>query len=355
MAEHDDASKTEEPTQRRLDQGRDRGQVAVSQEVKSAAILLIGAVGLMLLAPPLVREIAVATRPFLEMPHAFRLEAENLQPALIDLLLSIATTAAPFTALIVLAAIGSSVAQSGLIWSPEKVKPDLEKISPVKGAERMVSMRALVEFAKGIVKLAAVAALSFGLALPLTEDLELQPAISIREGLERLHWIAVTLTAGAAGVMVVVALLDFLYQRHAFLKQMRMTRQELNDEYKQAEGDPHVKARIRKLRTERAQRRMMANVPDADVVITNPTHFAVALAYKMEAMSAPKVVAKGADHMARRIREVAEENDVPLVENPPLARALYSSVELDDEIPAEHYQAVAQVIGYVMRLKGKVS
>jgi flagellar biosynthetic protein FlhB len=172
--------------------------------------------------------------------------------------------------------------------------------------------------------------------------------------LDRIQLVAILLTAGTVAVMTVVAALDYAFQRRSFIKQMRMTKQEVRDEHKQAEGDPQIKARIRRLRMERAQKRMMAAVPEADVVITNPTHFAVALAYEMETMSAPRLVAKGADVLAQRIREIAEENQVPLVENPPLARALYASVELDQEIPPEHYQAVAQVIGYVMRLKGEL-
>ena len=155
-------------------------------------------------------------------------------------------------------------------------------------------------------------------------------------------------------VMTAIAGLDYLYQRYLFMKQMKMSKQDVKDEHKQSEGDPQVKARIRKLRAERAQRRMMAAVPEADVVITNPTHYAVALMYKMEEMTAPKLVAKGVDSLAFRIRQVAEENDVPLVENPPLAWALYSAVELDEEIPPEHYKAVAEVIGYVLRLRGDV-
>jgi len=152
-------------------------------------------------------------------------------------------------------------------------------------------------------------------------------------------------------VLAIIALLDLLYQRHEHNEQLKMSRQEGKDEYKQTEGDPLVKGRIRQIRMERARKRMMQAVPEADVVITNPTHFAVALKYEHEAMNAPILVAKGADLVAKRIRDLADENDVPIVENPPLARALYAGVELDEEIPQEHYQAVAEVIGYVMRLK----
>jgi flagellar biosynthetic protein FlhB len=151
-------------------------------------------------------------------------------------------------------------------------------------------------------------------------------------------------------ITAIVAVADLVYQRFAFLKQMRMTKQEVREEFRQTEGDPQIKARIRRLRQERSRRRMMAAVPDATVVITNPTHYAVALAYEMVTMPAPKVVAKGADLVAQRIREVATEHEVPVVENAPLARALYGAVEIDQEIPPEHYQAVAQIIGYVMRL-----
>ena len=162
------------------------------------------------------------------------------------------------------------------------------------------------------------------------------------------------LVVGTVAVMTVIALLDFAYQKYTFMKEQKMTKQEVKDEHKQSEGDPQVKARIRQLRAQRARQRMMAEVPDADVVVTNPSHYAVALKYNMEEMPAPKLVAKGMDFVAFRIREVAEENDIPIIENPPLARALYAPVELDEEIPPEHYKAVAEVIGYVMRLRGEL-
>ena len=165
--------------------------------------------------------------------------------------------------------------------------------------------------------------------------------------------IAILISAGTIAVMTAIAALDFMFQKYQFTKQMRMSKQEVKDEHKQSEGDPQVKARIRALRQQRARERMMAAVPEADVVITNPTHYAVALKYDMEEMPAPKLIAKGIDTLAFRIREVAEEHDIPIVENPPLARALHASVELDEEIPPEHFVAVAEVIGYVMRMKGK--
>ena len=171
--------------------------------------------------------------------------------------------------------------------------------------------------------------------------------------LDKILNIAILISAGTIAVMTAIAALDFMFQKYQFTKQMRMSKQEVKDEHKQSEGDPQVKARIRALRQQRARERMMAAVPEADVVITNPTHYAVALKYDMEEMPAPKLIAKGIDTLAFRIREVAEEHDIPIVENPPLARALHASVELDEEIPPEHFVAVAEVIGYVMRMKGK--
>lgn len=352
--QQDDAAKTEEPTPKRLQTAREKGQVTVSQEVKSWAMLLGAAFGLAVLAPGIMHGVTATAYKFVESPHAFSIDVENMQEALSGLLLDIGWAVAPIVGLMVVLAIAANVGQVGFLWAPTKIAPKLEKISLIKGIQRLFSMRTVVEFLKGVAKLVAVAAVAFGLVVSAMNDIELIPSFALGQILDRVQLVAILLTVGTVAVMTVIAVLDYAFQRHSFIKQMRMTKQEVRDEHKQAEGDPQIKARIRRLRMERAQKRMMAAVPEADVVITNPTHFAVALAYEMEAMSAPKLVAKGADVLAQRIREVAEENEVPLVENPPLARALYASVELDQEIPPEHYQAVAQVIGYVMRLKGEL-
>jgi len=352
--QQDDAAKTEEPTPKRLQTAREKGQVTVSQEVKSWAMLLGVAFGLAFLAPGIMHGVTATAYKFVESPHAFSIDVENMQEALSGLLLDIGWAVAPIVGLMVVLAIAANVVQVGFLWAPTKIAPKLEKISLIKGIQRLFSLRTVVEFLKGMAKLVAVAAVAFGLVVSAMNDIELIPSFALGQILDRVQLVAILLTVGTVAVMTVIAALDYAFQRHSFIKQMRMTKQEVRDEHKQAEGDPQIKARIRRLRMERAQKRMMAAVPEADVVITNPTHFAVALAYEMEAMSAPKLVAKGADVLAQRIREVAEENEVPLVENPPLARALYASVELDQEIPPEHYQAVAQVIGYVMRLKGEL-
>ena len=355
MAEEQDGSKTEDPTPKRLQDAREKGQVASSQEIKSWAILLGGAIALVFMAPGVSRDISDYLRGFVESPHAVSLHPEDMQDALAALVLNIGWIIAPVLLLLVVLAVAAGVLQVGWIWSPTKVKFNPQNISLKKGLGRLFSTQSLMEFVKGLLKLSVVGAVSFGLALPLLRDVEMLSAIGVPGTLDRSHELAIMMTVATVAVMTVVALIDFAYQKYAFTKQMRMTKQEVRDEHKQSEGDPHVKARIRRLRMERAQKRMMAAVPKADVIITNPTHYSIALTYEMESMGAPKLVAKGVDAIAQRIRELAREHDVPLVENPPLARALYASVEVDQEVPPEHYQAVAQVIGYVMRLKGQGS
>ena len=355
MAEDQDASKTEEPTPKRLEQAREKGQAAVSQEAKSWAILAGGALALVFMAPGISRDISMYLLRFVESPHDMSLHTEDMQDALAALALDVGWTIAPVIGLLMVLAIAAGVLQVGLIWAPTKIKPDPQKISLRKGLGRLFSLQSLMEFVKGLLKLSAVGAVALGLALPLLRDVELLPAIGVIGTLDRVQEIAVIMTIATVAVMTAVALLDFTYQKYSFLKQMRMTKQEVKDEHKQTEGDPRIKSRIRRLRMERAQKRMMAAVPKADVIITNPTHYSIALSYEMESMAAPKLVAKGVDAIARRIREIALEHDIPLVENPPLARALYATVEIDQEIPPEHYQAVAQVIGYIMRVKGQGS
>lgn len=351
MAETEDASKTEEPTARRLQQGRERGQVAVSQDVKTWGGLVGTALALAFLVPLMVREGTTLLLPFIDHPEAFRLESALLPWALIDLVLAVGRLVAPILGLMLLVGIGLGVAQVGLLWAPDKVAPKASRLSPLAGIKRILSLSSVAEFAKGLVKIGIVAFVFLSVTLPMLPHIGGLAAVAPAAALARLHDFAVRFAGGTAAVIAVLAVADYLFQRLMFLKQMRMTRQEIRDEHRDSEGDPQIKARIRQLRAQRARQRMMAAVPQADVVITNPTHYAVALKYDMEKMAAPKLVAKGTDLVARRIRELAEAHDVPIVENPPLARALHGSVEIDGEVPPSHYEAVARVIGYVMRLK----
>jgi len=355
MAEEDDSQKTEDPTARKLAKAREKGQVGTSQEVKSWAILFGAAMGLAVLAPWTMSRVASYSVGFLQHIEDISVTRGSMPLLMGDVLLEMGIVLSPLFAMLMVLAIVANVAQTGFLMAPSKLVPSLDKISLLKGLKRMFSWRSVVEFLKGLFKLTVLGVVCFFMAAPWMQDIALMADHDILDTLDRLYIVALSIAAGAVMVMFVVAVVDFVYQKFEHTKSMRMSRQEIKDEHKDTEGDPQIKARIRKIRAERAQQRMMANVPEADVVVTNPTHYAVALEYKMDNMHAPKLVAKGVDSLALKIREVAEENDVPIVENPPLARALYAAVELDEEIPVEHYQAVAEIIGYVMGLKGNKS
>jgi len=354
MAEEDDASKTEDPTEKKLSDARKKGQVATSQEVKNFGILIAATIALMTIASPMANNVRLTIFPFVEHTNEYATDFESLRAVALGITLDLAWIMAPVFGLLIVAALFSNLAQSGLVWAADKIKPDFSKLSIKKGAKKMFSISATIEFIKGILKLLVVGLVAFGLAMPMLDDIALLPQIDFLYSLERIHEVAIVMVSGSVAVMTVIAGVDFAYQKFKYAKEMRMSLQEVKDENKQSEGDPIVKGRIRQIRLERAKQRMMDAVKEADVVITNPTHYSVALKYDMQEMAAPKLVGKGVDHMAFRIREVAKENDIPLVENPPLARALYAAVELDEEIPADHFQAVAEIIGYVMRLRGQL-
>ncbi len=354
MAEEDDSQKTEDPTERKLAKAREKGQVGVSQEVKSWAILMGSLLTLSIVAPWMMGGIKNYSIGYIENSHALSTDIGNLQELLIDVLLQIGAYLSPLFIALMLLAFSASVMQTGFLWAPDKITPKLNKISIIAGFKRIFSSRALMEFLKGILKLGIVTVLMVAMAMPFVTDLGIMPGYALADVVDRIFYLTIAISTGAIMVMTAIAILDYMYQKYDHNKSQKMSRQEVKDEHKESEGDPQIKARIRKIRAERAQQRMISAVPNADVVITNPTHYSIALEYKMDSMGAPRVLAKGIDHLALRIREVAKENDVPIVENVPLARALYSAVEVDEEIPVEHYKAVAEVIGYVMRLKGDI-
>jgi flagellar biosynthetic protein FlhB len=237
----------------------------------------------------------------------------------------------------------------GFIYAPSVIKPDWSKVSPVKGWERLFSKRALVEFVKGVMKLALVSAVAYIVMKPYFGQIDHMVGLPMELLMLEMKTLTMRLMIGILVVLLVIAVMDVVYQRYEHMKRMRMTKQELKDEYRQSEGDPQVKAKLRQLRAERARRRMMQNVPRSDVVITNPTHYSIALEYKPEVMDAPVCVAKGTDAVALRIREIAREHKIIIYENVPLARSLYDVVEIDEMIPPEQYKAVAEVISFVFK------
>ncbi len=354
MAEDQDQSqKTEEPTQRRLEEARRRGQVATSREVNHALVLGSGALFVAVFAPQTARQITEALLPFVAAPHSFAIGTAELGQLLASLLSELGMALLLATVLFLAAALAAGLIQNGPVIAAEPLQPKLERISPMAGAKRLFSLRALVEFAKSVLKTALVGAAAIALLWPAAAAILTATGLETAGMLALLHRLALRLLAGVAALTGLIALLDVFYQRFEHRKQLRMSRRDLQDEFKQTEGDPHIKARLKSLRAERARRRMMAEVPKATVVITNPTHIAVALRYEAGEMAAPKLIAKGMGPLAERIRSVARAHKVPVVENPPLARALHEGVELGAEVPPAHYRAVAEVIGYVMRLRAR--
>jgi flagellar biosynthetic protein FlhB len=265
----------------------------------------------------------------------------------------IAATAIPLL-LLALAAIGGNMIQHRLVWSLEPLKPKLSKISPSAGLQRLFSKQALANFLKGLAKLGLIGTIMVALLWPERFRLDTIVGADPAALLPIVLALSLKVMGAVVAVLALIAAGDYLFQYRQWYERQKMSLREMKEEFRQTEGDPAIKGKIRQIRQNRMRKRMMAAVPEASVVITNPTHFAVALKYE-RGMNAPVCVAKGADVIARRIREVATEHSIPIVENPPLARALHATVEIDQEIPPEHYQAVAEVIGYVMRLNRAVA
>ena len=352
MASDDDSQKTEDPTGRRLQEARDSGQVANSREVNNLFMILALTISVVAFGAALSREFVNMTLPFIEAPDKIPTDIGHLTTAGWKLLGIIQMAGAAPLAIALVAAFGAGYLQFGLILSGESIMPSLEKISPLAGLKRIFSMRSLSDFLKGLLKLAVVGSIVYFVLTPSVGDLHKLIGMEVVQLLGVMVKLLNRLLLTVFSAMLVIALLDVLYQRYEHIKGLRMSRQEIKDEMRESEGDPMVKGRLRQLRMERARKRMMAEVPKADVVVTNPTHYAVAVRYEPQ-MTSPKVVAKGVDKVAMKIREIAAENNVPVVENPPLARGLYASVDIDQEISPEFYKAVAEVIGYIYKLKKK--
>lgn len=348
----DDSQKTEDPTPKKIEEARKRGQVAMSRELNSWAMLLAGTLFVMLMAGPLMVSMQNYMRGFIEHSGTYSGDALYTLVAMstIEILKMMGL---PFLLFMAIAFL-TPFLQIGPLFAPEVIKMDMSKISPLKGFFRLFSMRSLMEFAKGLFKLFLVGLVATLIIMPYFDKFEHLIDVSIIEALVEMRFLVLKMMVGVLIVMLLISVADVVYQRHEYMKKMRMSRQDIKDEYKQSEGDPQIKAKLRQMRVEKARQRMMQAVPSADVVITNPTHYSIALKYDPEVNPAPVVVAKGIDEVALRIREIAKENNVVLYENRPLARALYDVVEIDEMIPSEHFKAVAEIISYVFKLKGKI-
>ena len=354
MSDKDDSQKTEEPTQKRLEEAFDKGDAIRSQELRHLVMLGGAALAIGMFANAVAGGLQRDLTVFLAQGEAFPMDAKHLLVVWRDI--GGAMISALLMPLIVLmaAALAGTLLQQRPMWTTEKLLPKFSKISLIAGIGRLFSAQSAAEFGKGLLKLSVVAAAVAWVVWPDRGRLDTLMRYDLIGLLVYIRAMSLKMFGAAIGVMGVIAAADYLFQRFEFIKKQRMTRQEVRDEMKQSDGDPMIKARVRQIRFERARKRMMAAVPHATVVIINPAHYAVALKYEHQKTPAPVCVAKGMDDIALRIRAVAEENKVPVVENVSLARALYASVEIDQPINPDHYKAVAEVIGFVLRANGKI-
>lgn len=350
----DDAQKTEDPTPKKLEEARKKGNIPLSREVNNWLVLLAGTLVIGAFFPYMFSQMTSVLRFYIEKSHTVSGTPGGLNFALGNAVQEIFSIMMLPMLIFVFAAFIGPFAQVGPLLAPKGIKPDWSKISIMKGFGRLFSMRSLMEFAKGLAKITLVAVVGFIIIAPFYKGLEHTIDLPMLQILYEMKDMVIRLMIGVLIVMLIIAMMDLVYQRNSYSKQMRMTKQEVKDEYKQTEGDPMIKGRLRQLRAEKARQRMIQAVPQADVVITNPTHYSIALKYDSATMDAPVCIAKGVDEVALRIREVAKEHKITLYENVPLARALYAAVDIDEAIPPEHFKAVAEVISYVYRLKGKI-
>ena len=351
MAEDTGQERTEQPTPRRIQQAREKGQVPTSRELNTMLMMIIAGSSIMFIGPGIVED-------FLQMfKHHLNISRENifdttsmpvmLESAMIDALI----TLSPFFTLMVLAAVAGPLMMGGVTFSTQALSFKWDKLNPITGLGRVFSKKGLVELVKALVKFIVIgttAILFLYTQMDVYLGLGSEPLV---QALPHMANLLIWSFLAIASVLVLIALVDVPFQIYDYTQQLKMTFQEIRDENKDTEGNPELKGRIKNTQREIAQRRMMAEVPKADVIITNPEHYSVAVKYDPENMAAPVVVAKGVDIIAMQIRTIAREHEVPILQAPPLARALHHTTEIDAEIPAALYLAVAQVLAYIFKLR----
>ncbi|KTF70607.1 flagellar biosynthesis protein FlhB [Sphingomonas sp. HT-1] len=342
--------KTQEPTDKKLEDARKRGDVPMAPEMRHAAMFTAALVVMGGLGTYTIQHLGNLFVRLWGGAEDFQITPDGGQDFATGLFAAIATALTPILAALFGFALLGGVLQGRPMISWSRIKPKWNKLNPASGAKRMFGKQAMVEFLKTFAKLCLVAGIAGAIAWPHAATIDRLVGADLVDAGGVASGIVLAMLRPIATLVGALALFDFVWQRRSYMKRMRMSLQEVKDEYKQSEGDPKIKGKIRAMQMQRSRSRMMANVPKASVVITNPTHYAVALQYDHGAMGAPVVVAKGVDTIALKIREIATANNIPLVENRPLARALYASAELDRPIPVEHYAAVAEVISYVLKI-----
>ncbi len=348
-AEGDSGEKSLDPTQKHLDEALSRGDVVKSQEVSSWFVMAGGTLIVMAFSGSMSSGVMMTLRGLIANSYDIPVDGPGFIDVIAKLGREVISAIAIPLGVLMLAAIAGNMVQHRLVWSADGLIPKFSKISPVAGFGRLFSKQAAINFGKGLAKLALVGSVMTSLLWPERDRLENLVTIDPAAILPIAHVLTLKMLATVVAILFLIAALDYFLQYQQWYERQKMSVSEIKEEFKQTDGDPAVKGKIRQIRQARMRKRMMAAVPKASVIITNPTHYAVALQYE-RGMNAPICVAKGINHIALKIREVAEKHGIPVVENPPLARAIHATVEIDQEIQADHYKAVAEVIGYVMRL-----
>ena len=342
--------KTEEPTARKIEKAKAEGDVPVSQEVKSLFCIFAALLIVSFLIQPIFINIGEILAVFIENIPQFIAE-QSIYFAVTDLFKSTILMILPILFLFYIAAFLSNIMQFGFLFSGGKIEPKLSRLSFAKGVKKIVSKNQMVELLKGISKLVMIIAAVYFFVVPLIDDFHKYAQMSFNYTLYEIKNLVITLLITILAIFAPIAILDWIWNYNQHRNKLRMTKQEIKDEMKQNEGDPQVAQKLKQLRRQRSKQRIVSTVPEADVIITNPTHYSVALKYDMDTMAAPKVIAKGVDDLAARIRKIAKTNNIPIIENAPLARSMYAKVEVDENILPEHYEAVAKIISHVMQLK----
>ncbi len=349
--ENKDQERTEEPTPKKREKSREEGQVAKSREMASVAVLGVSLIYFYFASSVLITRIMDMMKSHFARAGSTTLTIDSIQALAIDMILQTVAILAPLLILLIVASIAANLLQVGFMFSPKAIAPKLSKIDPIKGFKRMFSMRSLMELVKSVLKIVIIAIVAW---LTVRSEIDATLPLMDQEVGEILIYISrvsFRILSMTCWVLVALAILDYAYQKWEFERNLKMTKQEVRDENKQTEGDPLIKGRIRRLQREMARKRMMAAVPKADVVITNPEHLAVALQYLPESMSAPVVVAKGAGFIAEKIREIAVNHHIPLIENKPVAQLLYKMGRVNQTIPEAMYKAIAEILAQVYALR----
>jgi len=342
--------KTEEPSSKRRADFRKKGQVAQSKEVQTAALFTLILLFWIYYMPEFWKGLSELIGIILRNLNSFTGTPSSVYSLALFIVKDMAILLLPLFLLVMIVGFFSSVFQIGWLFTTQPLSPDFSKLDPVKGLGRMFSMKSVVDLVKSVLKIILIGWIAYSTVYNHFEEALILVDTSVPQTTLFLARIAMLILSKVCGLLILIAAIDFLYTRYELEEKMKMTKQEVKEEYKEMEGDPYIKSQIRRVQQEMARKRMMAEVPDADVVITNPTHFAVAIKYDAMSMDSPIIVAKGADHVAMRIREIAKENEVPLIENPPVARLLHK-IDLGAAIPEELFKAVAEILAHVYSLK----